>query len=76
MVDFQFNYALIADSIKTHWAFPPLTCAGSAGMEELSSTGGYSIWPEFRQNKLQYNICNRFFNVTSMESYLEFRVQM
>lgn len=68
-IDFQLNYAIIRENITVRWAFPPLTCAGSAGMEETSSTGGYSIWPEFRLN-CPY-CCNLFFNVGDMTSYLQ-----
>jgi hypothetical protein len=67
-IDFQLNYAVIQEKIPVRWAYPPLTCAGSAGMEETSSTGGYSIWPEFRLN-CPY-CCNTFFNIVDMSPYL------
>ena len=67
-IDLQMNYAILKEKINTQWAFPPLTCAGSAGMNETSSTGGYSIWPEFRDNcKI---CCNKFYDVDTMRSYL------
>ena len=67
-IDLQMNYAIAKERLSTHWAFPPVTCAGSAGMNETSSTGGYSIYPEFRQNCKA--CCNKFFDVSDMRPYL------
>lgn len=75
-IDFQLNFALKVDKIHTHWAYPPLTCAGSAGMEETSSTGGYSIWPEFRDNpNTCAYCCNKFFNVSNMAPYMQLMIE-
>lgn len=67
-VDLQMNYVILTEGMYTQWAFPPLTCAGSAGMNETSSTGGYSIWPEFRDNCKA--CCNKYFDVNTMRPYM------
>ena len=72
-IDFQLNYAVIKENISVHWVFPPMTCAGSAGMNETSSTGGYSIWPEFRDTCNQ--CCNKYYDVNTMNPYLKLELK-
>jgi hypothetical protein len=66
-VDHQLNWALKKDQILTHWVFPPVTCAGSQGLETgiKSSTGGKVMDPGDRENCR--TCCNRFYNTTTMD---------
>jgi len=65
-VDHQLQFALKKDSILTHWLFPPMTCAGSQGLEPgSSSTGGITMDPGDRLGCK--TCCDRFYNTTTME---------
>jgi len=65
-VDHQLQFALKKSSILTHWMFPPMTCAGSQGLElGSSSTGGITMDPGDRLGCR--TCCNRFYNTTNME---------
>jgi hypothetical protein len=66
-VDHQFNYAIKKHNISAHWTFPPITCAGSQGLEEgmSSTTGGTQMDPGDRWHCDA--CCNRYYNTTTME---------
>ena len=71
--DHQLGYAIRKGSILTHWAWPPVTCAGSQGLETYytkSSTGGINMDSGDRLNCL--TCCDRFVNVTTMRAIYDF----
>ena len=72
-VDHQMRYAISKGEILTHWAWPPMTCAGSQGLETYytkSTTGGINMDSGDRLNCK--SCCDRFVNVTSMLSIYDF----
>ncbi len=72
-VDHQMRYAISKGAILTHWAWPPMTCAGSQGLETYftkSTTGGINMDSGDRLNCK--TCCDRFVNVTSMENIYDF----
>ena len=71
--DHQLGYAIRKAPILTHWAWPPVTCAGSQGLETYytkSTTGGINMDSGDRLNCL--TCCDRFVNVTSMRHIYDF----
>ena len=66
-VDHQLNYAIHKHAIPVHWVFPPMTCAGSQGVEVgiSSSTGGTQMDPGDRWHCT--TCCNRYYNTSSMQ---------
>ena len=71
--DHQLGYAIRKAAIITHWAWPPVTCAGSQGLETYytkSTTGGINMDSGDRLNCL--TCCDRFVNATSMRHIYDF----
>ncbi len=74
-VDHQMRYAISKGAILTHWAWPPMTCAGSQGLETYytkSTTGGINMDSGDRLNCK--SCCDRFVNVTSMLNIYDFMI--
>eukprot|EP00605_Chrysophyceae_sp_TOSAG23-4_P001463 GSChrysophyteH1.ASY1.ANO1.1599.1 assembled CDS len=71
-VDHQINNAVRKHDIPVHWVFPPMTCAGSQGVEVgiSSSTGGNAMDPGDRWRC--HTCCNRFYNTSTMEELFSF----
>ena len=71
--DHQLGYAIKKASIITHWAWPPVTCAGSQGLETYytkSTTGGINMDSGDRLNCL--TCCDRFVNTSTMRQIYDF----
>ena len=62
----------IKHDISMHWFFPPMTCAGSQGVEVgiSSSTGGTVMDPGDRWGC--HTCCNRYYNTSTMEDLFTF----
>jgi GR25 family glycosyltransferase involved in LPS biosynthesis len=72
--DHQLRYAIRKGPLLTHWAWPPVTCAGSQGLETYytkSTTGGINMDSGDRLNCV--GCCDRFVNVTSMRQIYDFK---
>jgi hypothetical protein len=61
-IDHQLQSSIIRSGVLTHWVIPPMTCAGSQGILQASSTGGHVVYSEQRLN-CQY-CCNRYYNAS------------
>ena len=69
-IDEQLKFALRKHNIATHWIFPPMTCAGSQGLEDGagSTTGGKLKVDKYDRVGCR-TCCNRFYNVSNMEEF-------
>lgn len=74
-IDHQLKYALRSNQQLIHWAYPPLTCAGSQGLEGLhtSATGGTQMDPGDRIACM--HCCDRFYNMTTMDNLYQFALK-
>jgi len=61
-IDHQLQSAIQRAGVLTHWVIPPLTCAGSQGILQPSTTGGHMVYSEQRMNCLY--CCNRYYNAS------------
>ena len=70
-VDHQLRNAILKSNVITHWIFPPMTCAGSQGLETMqSSTGGTAM---DRGDRIAcMHCCDRFYDIDHMEPFYNF----
>ena len=65
-IDHQLARAIRATGILGHWVIPPMTCAGSQGLEGASSstTGGQLVDAGDRIGCMF--CCNRYYNLSTL----------
>jgi hypothetical protein len=71
-VDFQISNAIKKLKIPTQWIFPPMTCAGSQGLEKgvTSTTGGTQM--DIGDRWYCEACCNRYYNTKTMQEIFAF----